>query len=1128
MLPAIRPVIYLAFANPSKKNKGVKVLKELLDTFISFTEKYETTEGEPVAVVQREGKEVRVNGFDVLAEEATFPQLTVFHIISEKTEGGSELFFNSHGGKRKAPDWGNLFLDHLKDLRLVFFDGAATADLVEKLLFAGAPVVIGIQTDGNEEAAESFRQYFYHELLQGKSVLEAFESSRELVEETFILRKIASDPYEYWEAKEKEDKNAPFSWGLYYLSANEDALSWRLISPEEVAMVEESEPEIEVEAEVIEETETEDQSKTLEPEKENPETEIVEEPIAEKIEKAEEEEILVHEENTEESEPVEEETLVEEEETEEKEESEEKELLVEPLSVLEEEVVNEDVSDNDETNVEEESLREEIEKQEESDEEDLSEETPETSEELDEEPVLAKVEVPELKPAIYLRARYSNIQDEPVEVQEIRTVETKYIRQKFGDLPKKQESIMPLEDEFEKPINQKPESDGFNGGGKETSSQEETASKKEETPKNEITLVKEEEPEEETTYEPETQEDYYTYDTPYTHEPAYKTRSGRRRPIRWNTIAGIGLGVLGLAAIIWGGVFLYNWKIGNDDNVYLEAFDSPDTYNILLLPFKPYADCKALEAFDETAVRDRLNGLQESIDLGIKVAFLDEDACPSTNDEASRIGEVYNANLVVWGNYPEVYNDSNRVHIRYVALDKGFDNLASRIGHIGRQAFGDVYELQEGKLSGQVDDIVYWALAVVHLQSEDYLSAISYLEQIDRESGPNISIVHHMLAKCYQGLGRYDEVLTHYNHAIQQDPFDANAFYNRGKLFQRLRQNDQALADYAEAISINSKHLKAHYNRKVLLDGEFEDGFYVEEMDEESLISENQSNGVPRSVPLENLEIQTPVEESNNRDEDNSENVEKIESLEELLSRGYQLEREGKIRDALSIYQKAVEKYPDNARVYFNRGATLEKTGSFSKALQDYAEAIKLDKQNIDYYGSRAYLYERLKQYYKAIDDYTKIISINPDKVDIYLYRGKAYQYVRRNEEALADFQEAIRRNPVDATGYYFRGKLYATLGESDNALSDYTQAIAINSGYASVYRDRGEIYLARKRFEKALADFDQVLTLNPHDAKVYVTRGNILLELNRKEEAEASYREALKLDPKNQNYQKLLAKVAG
>ena len=760
--------------------------------------------------------------------------------------------------------------------------------------------------------------------------------------------------------------------------------------------------------------------------------------------------------------------------------------------------------------------------------EEKKEDSTETNEEetpIKEAKAKSPILVPDLEDIQYFQARYSLVSTESTSLGKSRTSETEEIFKKFG--PPKPKPIISLESDL-------PNTNGKSADAKsllETPVDDKEGTNKE-APKTEITIVKEQEVNEEhTQQETEPEQEYYTYETPPVSTPAYKSKFSRLELRKWKTIAGIGLGVLGVISI----AFLLFKFVGlpgqSEDSSYLEAFESPETYNILLLPFKPYTDCKALEAFDETAVRDRLNLLQESSDLGIEVAFIDENACPSNAEEAKRIGKVYNANLVIWGDYPKVYEDSTQTHIRYIALDKKYETLASRIGHIGKQAFSDIYELQQGALSGRVDDIVYWALATVLLQSEDYLSSISYLEQIEDNEASNISIIHHMIAKCYQGLGKFDEVLTHYNKAIQLNPGDANAYYNRGRLFQRLRQNDQALADYAEAISINDKHLKAHYNRKVLLDGEFESGFYLEEnlAENNTTSTDEEREGISRSIPLDQSEIEIPTgdfDESNEEIANNNFQGEK-ESIESMLSRGYQLERDGKIQKAFDLYSQAIEKFPNNSRAYFNRGAVYEKTGAFSKALQDYAKAIDLDKKNIDYFGSRAYLYERLKQYYNAIEDYSKIIKINPDKVDAYLYRGKAYQYVKRNQEALADFQEAIRRNPVDATGYYFRGKLYTTLGQSDNALSDLTQAVAINSGYASAYRDRGQLLLSRKRYEKALSDYNQVLSLNPHDAKVYIIKGDILLKLDRKEEAVESYKEALKLDPKNQSYQKILSKIA-
>lgn len=1051
-----RPVIYLAFAHESKKNKGIKVLKSLHENLADTFDRFVTQSCDPVLDLQREGKDGLPYAFEVLSAELQYPRLSVIHIASEPS-GEAPLHFNALAGKRKELDLDNLFLDHLKDLKLIIVDGGATSEIVEKLLFAGAPAVIGLNYIGENPSAVSFIQKFYHRLIQGNPLQTAFECAAEAEQEKFYIRVIASDPYEYWEAKEKEDPHAPFSWGLYYLSANSAALAWQIVDPSEV--IENIPEDVDI-TPYIEEVQ-----------------DLVEPEIAQDIEPDIE--------------------LVE-------------EL---PLEAEEVERVTKMESEGDKSFF------------------DLMEEETETektsSVEFESEDALI------ISAPLFFQARPGGFGADTEGFLATRFAET-YAISELAKIWSRGKSMTPVQDDLSSPeispVSTREEIQLYRPEKSEPESK--TEKEPEKVPVSEPVYE----------YTNEQQSRYHSYDNAYQTENHYSGKTARIRFPNWKNYAGISAGLVGALTGIFFIFNLISFTGKNTETTYLNAFQSAENYNVLILPFKPYPGCKAEEAFDEIAVRDRLNTLEESNELNIKAVFIDEAACPHNPEEARSIGEVYNADLVIWGNYAKFEEDSNRIHIHYVALSNSQDDLSFHPGDLGKQAFSDIYELQEGLLSGSVDDMVYWVLGSIYLQNENYQVSLGYLQQISGSGTAEYSLINHMMAKCYHGLSMYDDVLYQYNQAIAANSQDANAYHSRGRLFQRLHQNDQALADYAEAIRINPKHLKAHYNRKVLLDDEVDGGFYFDqaEINSELIAANGTSDGENANstqydqtvLSIEKPEFEVPRNEpelaKGNIQIINNPVVaeEKTESLSSMSSRAYQYEKEGKIKEAIAIYSAIVIAYPKDAGAFHKRGVLYEKTGAFSKATADYSNAIQLDPQNIAYYNSRAYLFDRQRMFYKAIEDYTMLIKLNPDDVNGYIYRGKAYQYVKKNQEALVDFQEVIRRNPLDATGYYFRGKLYGELNQPDNALSDFAKAIAINPGYGSAYRDRAEMYYDRKRYDKALSDYDKVLELNPHDAKIYAIRADIHLKMGDPAKAEADFRQAITLDPENGSYQKKLREL--
>ena len=1394
MIQKAIPAIYLAYANHNRKKKGIQHLKDLHEALSPILI---PVEDENYISLDREDWDDKPFAYELFQEGHAFPLLSLIHLVVEGEEEDENWYLNAPAGKRQTIDWDSLFFDHLKDLKVIFVDGGNSLEVVEKLLFAGTPAVISTDFSPENEIANQFKLSFYHKLIQGFTLEKAFEMAAEPYGPLFTSKKIASDPYEYWEAKENEDQG-DFVSGLYYLSASENVLDWQLIesglvvpppldikpivipqnveedhsedtdagltvfesesmdsaetvseevdnaqgiekepipeiTAEELAPaisdnviansdvpeeVEEALDKSEVEKAVFEEEipiereenealtpdaevnpdttftegisamEDPDNHTNVEPEEAvlevntifEDETTEIEASVAEMSEEAssiESEEAksgLIHLENG-----VETSVNLEEQELEEVDEiNEEVEQLTQRVFHLGGEMLSDsnEVAENEKEESEQSisplaSGEKPVEKAEAEEEQaELPADTTTTInsiEEPEEQSEETEFQIEEKRQAILLKEE----ETEPeIEMTEAVVSESKEAENEFSDWladaldEEETHEIGPLENESESiPESIEVGTPFYQPVMKEEVASEVVDEEKEmveevneeaeventdaedareltyvstldilELPKaqffydiraHEIDMIhersiswrlaenlvdtedlsedeEEDEPEEPEALEtPEREVDVpinrppedpisqivleemhtpnegivvrqakdpnVTTETnkeetglsvpsqlnqssppPGTHGPRNQSVSQvgntGNANLGWKSITGMGLGFLSIVAVVL--LFIYQdteeYPI-TEEETYLTAFESSQSFNILLLPFKQYPNCYAPEAIDESAVRDRLKILKESEDMGIKVAFINEAACPQSSEEAKRIGEVYNADLVVWGNYTMARQDTNNIHVRYVALGRDQTPSQNYWANLGKLALSDVFELQEGRIGGSVEDVIYWLLGIVHLKNEKYQSALTYLKQIQFQLTPEFSSVHHMIAKCYQGLERYDQVLEAYNTAIELNPNDANGYYNRGAVYQILRQNDQALADYLEAIRINPRHIKAHYNRKLIADGSVEEDLYIDpQLVEQQLPEIREPEAFAREIEAEKeavarvatnpaaspapeteatLAVQTEFEE---------EPAEETESGPAVTyhNLGYQYEQKGQLNEAIYAYTRAIQTDPGQIKSVYSRAALYEKMGKFQQALEDYTAAIQLDSRNLDLYYSRAYLYERMKKYYEAISDYSKIIQLNDRLSNPYLYRGKAYQYVKQNEKALQDFEQAITLNPENATCYFFRARLRQDIGKQKAALEDYNRAIEINQGYASAYRERGELLAHFKKFDEALADFDQVLKSNPHDARIYAKRGDVLIQLGQLGKAEADIREAIKLDPQNQRYQELLAQI--
>ena len=87
------------------------------------------------------------------------------------------------------------------------------------------------------------------------------------------------------------------------------------------------------------------------------------------------------------------------------------------------------------------------------------------------------------------------------------------------------------------------------------------------------------------------------------------------------------------------------------------------------------------------------------------------------------------------------------------------------------------------------------------------------------------------------------------------------------------------------------------------------------------------------------------------------------------LSRGTACAKKGEFDRAISNYDKAVLRDPENAKIYANRGYVYFLKGEYDRAISDHSTAIKVNPKYAKAYRSRAAAYCMTGEYGKAWED---------------------------------------------------------------------------------------------------------------------------------------------------------------
>jgi tetratricopeptide (TPR) repeat protein len=359
------------------------------------------------------------------------------------------------------------------------------------------------------------------------------------------------------------------------------------------------------------------------------------------------------------------------------------------------------------------------------------------------------------------------------------------------------------------------------------------------------------------------------------------------------------------------------------------------------------------------------------------------------------------------------------------------------------------------------------------IRGSDLASYLTFLINSSMLDAKNLIAAYGERGESYRLVGRYNDALTDFSHAIERDPESSWSFTRRGDTYRGMKQYDKALADYSRAIELDPIS-RAIAERKDWREDRRHDDDALSHL-ERGTASDQESTGTVTCLGGTYLDIK--------KYDDSLADFSRVNELDPVArafaDRGDAYRHLGRYDDALADMAKAIELDPESAWVISYRGRSYHDMKRYEESLSDFSRVIELDP-TVRALIDRADVYRHLLRYEDSLADLNRALEIAPDSFDAIAYRGDTYHDMKRYEDSLAAFSRAIELNPKDVQSFVDRGDVNAHLERYEEACSDLTQAIELDRDDASSISQRGEIYLLMGRREDALTDFSKATELDP------------------------------------------------
>lgn len=135
-----------------------------------------------------------------------------------------------------------------------------------------------------------------------------------------------------------------------------------------------------------------------------------------------------------------------------------------------------------------------------------------------------------------------------------------------------------------------------------------------------------------------------------------------------------------------------------------------------------------------------------------------------------------------------------------------------------------------------------------------------------------------------------------------------------------------------------------------------------------------------------------------------------------MLSEALQLDREGRILEAIAAYERLLESWPGMPNCWYNLALLQRKTGSFSAALASYQEALERSVTEPEaVHLNRAVIYaDCLRQYQAAESEIAKALALNPNYVPALFNLANLHEDLGRRDRAAAVYERILTLAPED------------------------------------------------------------------------------------------------------------------
>lgn len=493
--------------------------------------------------------------------------------------------------------------------------------------------------------------------------------------------------------------------------------------------------------------------------------------------------------------------------------------------------------------------------------------------------------------------------------------------------------------------------------------------------------------------------------------------------------------------------------------------------------------------------------------------------------------EKYNQALT-YEKAPGIYFTLSRLYYNTSQYQKALDNalkaleIASENTEYKENAADDYIMLNDYKKALSLlkevseknpDDInVLYNIGRLYEAENQPSEAIKYYEKITEEFTYDEAVLHRMVT-IYENYKDYANEASAMEKLLVLDPSNYELKITAAQTYLKIPDYEKALKLYESILEINPKNRQVQtevikiYFRQNRTDIAFEKygqlinkdtvdfltkmgvalAFYDAATEDSSALGTAKSiletvhNSYPKEWMPEFYLLLIGMRETKQAIPEEKLNMilEKADtSAEAYVQVGFVYYEQNKFEEAVKIFVKGADKFPDDFRLNYLTGLSYYRLGKNKDAYPFLEKALVMSPSDINVLSTLGLVYDDLKMDAECERVYEQALKYYPD--NILLMNNYAYHLAERGkklQEAMEMSKKTIEKEPENSSYLDTYGWILFKLKDYKNAVKYIEKAVRIRSD-AVLLEHLGDVYEAMGEITKALKYWNQGLEIEPEN----------------------------------------------